>query len=155
MSPIYAQTVLDVQDRVLEVKEIRETFGSSTKKIVLKLSPHSPKKFKLNVEYLYRFKSEKLSGAYVGANGGLVLTTQPELSEIYTGKNTLAFDISDSTVMNGDEVELLVEISKPNKDIHGIKVDVSVVNSSTNTLESGKRLLGLLSRNYDLVSNCP
>jgi hypothetical protein len=62
----------------------------------------------------------------------------------------LVFDISESSVRSGDELDLLVEISKPNQNAHGIKVVVTLKDAKGNIVSGGRKLLGLLGRSYQI-----
>lgn len=141
----FAQKVHQVSGEVLDLGDMR-----GTSKFVLKLDSSTPKEFKVKFNYKYQFVSQELNGVFVGPSGDLAFSTRPVSSETYENKSKLVFDIEESTVMNGDDLELLIEVSRPNKNMHHLKVVVSLRDAKGNVVSGGRRLLGLLGRSYKI-----
>ncbi len=150
----YAKDVIDVSSKVIDIGQVTETLGNSTKRIVLRLNPASPEEFKVKFSYKYKFVSRELDSVIIGPGGIGGYTTRTNV-EYFDGNETIRFDIAESTVPQGETLELVVEISKPNKNTHGIKVVVSLAEGKGNSVEGGKRLLGLLGRSYEIKADCP
>ena len=150
----YANDVIDVSSKVIDIGQVTETLGNSTKRLVLRLSPASPEEFKVKFSYKYKFVSRELDSVIIGPGGIGGYTTRTNV-EYYEGNETIRFDIAESTVPQGELLELVVDISKPNKNIHGIKVVVSLSEGKGNSVEGGKKLLGLLGRSYEVKADCP
>ena len=146
----FAQQVIEVNSREIDLGEIRETLGLSTKRVLLKVSASSPEEFKVKFNYKYRFVSHELDNVFVGANGNLGYSTRVSSSDNYDADTKLVFDISESSVSRGDQLDLLVEISKPNQNAHGIKVVVTLKDAKGNVVSGGRKLLGLLGRSYKI-----
>lgn len=143
---LYAQSI-EVKSKLVDLGEIRETLGDSTRKVVLKINGSTPKEFKVKFNYKYRFTSEKLDHVFVTPSGDLSFSTRPEYSELMDNDGKISIDVEESTEAQGEEVELILEISKPNKNIHGVKVNLAVVGEK-NTVSGGKTLMGILGRSY-------
>lgn len=141
---------IEVREAVIDLGEVHETLGSGTRKVTLKLDGSTPKEFKVKFTYKYRFTSTEIATAYVGANGQLGIITRPGPSEQFVGKETLRFDVEKSSLEDGRELSVLIEISKPNKNTHGVKVKASLVNAADDVISGHKRLLGLLGRSYTI-----
>lgn len=138
-----AQKVHQVSGDVIDLGEMR-----GTQKFVLKIDANSPDEFKVKFNYKYNFVSQELSSVFVGPSGELGWSTRSVSSETYENKTKLMFDISESTVARGDTLELLVEVSRPNKNMHHLKVVVSLRDAKGNEVSGGRKLLGLLGRSY-------
>ena len=149
-SNVFAQQSIEVISPLIDLGEIHETMGLSTKKISLKISASSPEEFKVKFKYKYRFVSHELDNVFVGPNGSLSYSTRASSSETYEADTKLVFDIGESSVHRGDELDLLVEISKPNQNAHGIKVEVTLKDAKGNIVSGGRKLLGLLGRSYKI-----
>ncbi len=145
---------IEVTSGLVELGEVRETLGDSTRKVTLKLGPSTPEKFKVKFSYKYKFTSTEIASAYVGANGQLGILTRPGPSEYYDGKQTLYFDVQESTLSEGGELLVLIEISKPNKNTHGVKVVSTLVDAKDDVISGHKKLLGLLGRSYTIKKSC-
>ena len=150
---VYADQVVEVKSKEVDLGIVTETYGKSIKRVLLKITPDSPKEFKVKFNYKYRFTSKELDSVILtpGGFGGFSTRT---VSESYEANEVLRFDASESSAQMGDDLEVMIEISKPNQNIHGIKVAVKLVEEKGNTVEGGKRLLGLLSRSYKIKANC-
>ena len=146
----FAQQVIEVNSKMIDLGEVRETMGLSTKKIILKLSAGSPEEFKVKFNYKYRFVSQELDALFVGASGNLSYSTHSVSSETYEADSKLVFDISESSAIKGEDLEVMVEISKPNQNSHGIKVVVNLIDAKGNVISGGRKLLGLLGRSYTI-----
>jgi hypothetical protein len=146
----FAQQVIEVKSKMIDLGEVRETMGLSFKKIILKLSAESPEEFKVKFNYKYRFVSQELSAIFVGPSGNLTYSTRSVSSETYEADSKLDFDISESSAAKGEHLELMVEISKPNQNSHGIKVVVNLIDAKGNIISGGRKLLGLLGRSYKI-----
>jgi hypothetical protein len=146
----FAQQVIEVKSKIIDLGVVRETIGLSTKKIILKLSSESPEEFKVKFNYKYRFVSQELDALFVGASGNLSFSTHSVSSETYEADSKLVFDISESSAVKGEDLELMVEISKPNQNSHGIKVVVNLIDAKGNIISGGRKLLGLLGRSYKI-----
>ncbi len=149
----FAQQSIEVSSNVVDLGSVTETYGTRPKIVTLKITPNSPKEFKVKFNYKYRFTSKELDSVILTPGGFGGFTTRTT-SESFDADETLRFDISDSSVQLGDELELVVEISKPNQNIHGIKVAVKLVEDRGNTVDGGRKLLGLLGRSYHVKANC-
>ncbi len=149
----FAQQVIEVNSREIDLGEIRETLGLSTKRVLLKVSASSPEEFKVKFNYKYRFVSHELDNVFVGANGNLGYSTRVSSSDNYDADTKLVFDISESSVSRGDQLDLLVEISKPNQNAHGIKVVVTLKDAKGNVVSGGRKFLGLLGRSYKVTES--
>ena len=152
-SNAFAQQVIEVNSREIDLGEIRETMGLSTKRVLLKVSVSSPEEFKVKFNYKYRFVSHELDNVFVGANGNLGYSTRVSSSDNYDADTKLVFDISESSVSRGDQLDLLVEISKPNQNAHGIKVVVTLKDAKGNVVSGGRKFLGLLGRSYKVTES--
>jgi hypothetical protein len=146
----FAQQVIEVKSEMIDLGEVRETMGLSTKKISLKISGSSPEEFRVKFKYKYRFVSHELDNVFVGPNGSLSYSTRASSSETFEADTKLVFDIGESSAHRGDELDLLVEISKPNQNAHGIKVVVTLKDAKGNVVSGGRKLLGLLGRSYKI-----
>lgn len=144
---------IGVVDETIKLSEVHETNHGGTKRFILKLSPSSPENFKVKFKYHYHFTSRQID-SIVLSSGGISSYNTKSSTEYYEGSETLRFDIGESSVKEGEELELLVEISKPNKNSHGIKVTVKLVDEKENTVNGGKKLLGLLGRSYEVKKTC-
>lgn len=138
-----AQKVHQVSGEVIDLGDMR-----GTQKFVLKIDGNSPEEFKVKFNYKYNFVSQELNGVFVAPSGDLGFMTRPVSSETYENKTKLVFDIAESTVARGETLELLVEVSRPNKNMHHLKVDVSLRDAKGNVVSGGRKLLGLLGRSY-------
>lgn len=141
---------IEVTSGLVELGEVRETLGDSTHRVILKLGPSTPKEFKVKFTYKYKFTSTEIAAAYVGANGQLGVLTRPGPSEYYVGKQTLQFDAEESSLSEGGELKVVIEISKPNKNTHGVKVVTSLLDAPEDVISGHKKLLGLLGRSYTI-----
>jgi hypothetical protein len=150
MCSLSALGQVEVSSSLIDLGEVHETLGSSTKKIILKLSPSTPNEFKVKFKYKYRFKSTEIASAYVGANGQLGIITRKVSSELYIGKETLQVDVENSTLSEGGELKVLLEISKPNKNTHSVKVVATLIDAKEDVISGRKKLLGLLGRSYQI-----
>jgi hypothetical protein len=150
---VYADQVFEVSSKVVDLGVVTETYGKSVKRVLLKISPESPKEFKVKFNYKYRFTSKELDSVIVtpGGFGGFSTRT---VSESFEANEILRFDASESSAQMGDDLAVIIEISKPNQNIHGIKVAVKLVEEKGNTIDGGRRLLGLLGRSYKIKANC-
>lgn len=147
----FAQTHKELTSDHLDLGDIR-----STTKFVLKITPQTPEKVKIHFNYQYRFASEEISQVYVGGNGNLGFSTRTTYSDLYDSKQKVSLDLSDSTVFSKNDALLVVlEVSKPSKNSHWIKVDVSLQDAKGNIISGGRKLLGLLGRSYKIeASQC-
>ncbi len=150
---VYADQVFEVNSNVVDLGVVTETYGKSIKRVLLKISPQSPKEFKVKFNYKYRFTSKELDSVVLtpGGFGGFSTRT---VSESFEADEIIRFDTSESSVQVGDDLEVIIEISKPNQNIHGIKVAVKLVDEKGNTVDGGRKLLGLLGRSYKIKANC-
>ena len=80
-------------------------------------------------------------------------STRVSSSDNYDADSKLVFDISESSVSRGDQLDLLVEISKPNQNAHGIEVVVTLKDAKGNVVSGGRKLLGLLGRSYKVTES--
>lgn len=139
----FAQKVHQVSGDVLDLGDMR-----GTEKFVLKIDPNTPEEFKVKFNYKYNFVSQELSNVFIGPSGDLGFSTRSVSSETYENKTKLVFDIGESSAVRGDSLELLVEISRPNKNMHHLDVVVTLRDSKGNVVSGGRKLLGLLGRSY-------
>jgi len=151
---LFAQETLFVQGKQIDLGIVHETLGNSVKKVLLEINQDTDHEFKVKFDYKYRFVSHELETVTITPSGFGGYTTR-QIIQDYTGKQTLRFDIGESSVVRGEKILVLLEISKPNKNIHGIKVEAKLLNNETNSIEGGKKLLGLLGRSYTIKENCP
>ncbi len=150
---VLAQSLVPVKENVIDLGVIHETLGRSVKKVILELDEETSQEFKVKFNYRYQFVSHELESVTLTPNGIGGYSTRRRVED-YTGKQVLRFDISESTVVKGEKLFVLLEISKPNQNIHGIKVDVKLLNNESNVLDGGKKLLGLLGRSYTIKESC-
>ena len=150
---VLAQSLAPVKENVIDLGVIHETLGRSVKKVILELDEETSQEFKVKFNYRYQFVSHELESVTLTPNGIGGYSTRRRVED-YTGKQILRFDISESTVVKGEKLIVLLEISKPNQNIHGIKVDVKLLNNESNVLDGGKKLLGLLGRSYTIKESC-
>lgn len=150
----FAQETIEVTSSIVDIGQVHETLGSGTRRLVLKLNPSSPQEFKLKFHYKYRFVSQEIETVHINAGGFAGYSTR-SVVENFDGDEKIRFDIAESTVTQGESLELIVEISKPNKNIHGIKVAVRLAESKGNIVHGGKKFLGLLGRAYEVKADCP
>lgn len=123
----------------------------SATKFVLKITPQTPEKVKINFNYQYRFASEEFDQVYVGGNGNLGFSTRTTYSDLYDSKQKVSLDISNSTVFSkSDDLQIVLDVSKPSKNSHWIKVEVSLQDAKGNTVSGGRKLLGILGRSYKI-----
>ena len=151
----FAQKVqtLDVDKNLIKLDDVHETNFGGTKRFILKLSSASPDSFKVKFKYHYHFTSKTID-SIVLSPGGISSYNTTSSTEYFVGHETMRFDITDSSVMEGEELQLLVEVSKPHKNTHGIKVVVKLVDEKGNTVNGGRKLLGLLGHSYEVKKNC-
>ncbi len=150
---LYAQKALPVKGGVVDLGVVTETLGRSVKKVILEIDQETSQEFKVKFNYRYQFVSHELESITLTQNGFGGYSTRRRVED-YTGKQVLRFDISESTAIKGEKLLVLLEISKPNQNIHGIKVDVKLLNNESNVLDGGKKLLGLLGRSYTIKESC-
>ena len=150
---LYAQGALPVKGGVVDLGVVTETLGRSVKKVILELDEETGQEFKVKFNYRYQFVSHELESVTLTPNGIGGYSTRRRVED-YTGKQVLRFDISESTVLKGERLRVLLEISKPNQNIHGIKVDVKLLNNESNVLDGGKKLFGLIGRSYTIKESC-
>ncbi len=150
---LYAQGTLLVKGGVVDLGVVTETLGRSVKKVILEVDEETSQEFKVKFNYRYQFVSHELESVTLTQNGIGGYSTRRRVED-YTGKQILRFDVSESTVVKGEKLLVLLEISKPNQNIHGIKVDVKLLNNESNVLDGGKKLLGLLGRSYTIKESC-
>jgi hypothetical protein len=142
-----------VSEETIKLDDVSETNHGGTKRFILKLTAASPENFKVKFKYRYHFTSRSID-SIVLAPGGISSYNTTSSTEYFDGKETLKFEIGESSVKDGDELLLQVEISKPNKNTHGIKVVVKLLDEKGNTVDGGKKLLGLLGRSYEVKKDC-
>jgi hypothetical protein len=151
----FAQKVqtLDVDKNLIKLDDVHETNFDGTKRFFLKLSAASPESFKVKFKYHYHFTSKTLD-SIVLSPGGISSYNTTSSTEYFEGHETMRFNIAESSVLEGEELQLLVEVSKPHKNTHGIKVVVKLVDEKGNTVNGGRKLLGLLGHSYEVKKNC-
>lgn len=145
--------VIGVTEETIKLEDVQETNHGGTKRFILKLNAASPDYFKVKFKYHYHFTSKTIDSIVLGP-GGISSYNTSSNTEYFDGKSSLSFDIGESSIKDGDELQLQVEISKPNKNTHGIKVVVKLVDEKGNEINGGKKLLGLLGRSYDVKKSC-
>ena len=122
-SSVFSQTHKELTQESLNLGDIR-----GTQKIVLKITPNTPEKVKILFNYQYRFTSQEIDHVYVGPTGNLGFSTRNTYSEIYDSKQKVAIDIADSTVFSkSEDLFVVLDVSKPHKNTHWVKVDVSLL----------------------------
>jgi hypothetical protein len=142
----FTQDYKDLISETIDLGNIR-----SATKFVLKVTPQTPDKVKIHFNYQYRFTSEEIAQVYVGGNGNLGFSTRTTYSDLYDSKQKVTLDISDSTVFSkNDELQVILNVSKPSKNSHWIKVEVSLQDAKGNTVSGGRKLLGILGRSYKI-----
>ena len=145
----FSQEYKDLTSETIDLGNIR-----SATKFVLKITPQTPEKVKINFNYQYRFASEEIAQVYVGGNGNLGFSTRTTYSDLYDSKQKVSLDISDSTVfLKNEELQVILDVSKPSKNSHWIKVEVSLQDAKGNTVSGGRKLLGILGRSYKVEAN--
>lgn len=149
----FAQQVLDVNSGLIDLGDVRETNYGGTKKVVLRLSANTPDKFKVKFVYQYHFTSKEIDSILItpGGIGDISMRTR---SEYFEGKEVVKFDVSESNLKSGEELEVLVEISKPNKNTHGVRVVSKLKADKGNQISGGKSLLGLLGHKFSIKAGC-
>jgi len=143
-----------VKGSKIDLGTVTETLGNSVKKVILELDDSTGREFKVKFNYRYQFISHELDSVTITPSGFGGYSTR-RIVQDYTGKQVLRFDIGESSIVRGEKILVLIEISKPNKNIHGIKVETKLLGNSSNSIEGGKKLLGLLGRSYTIKENCP
>lgn len=151
---LFAQETITVKGAKIDLGTVTETLGSSVKKIILELDDSTAHEFKVKFNYKYQFVSHELETVTITSSGIGGYSTR-RIVQDYIGKQVLRFDISESSVIRGEKILVLLEISKPNKNIHGIKIETKLLRNSADFIEGGKKLLGLLGRSYTIKENCP
>jgi hypothetical protein len=151
---VMAQSLVPVREKVIDLGVIHETLGRGIKKVLLDLDESTPPEFKIKFKYKYQFVSHELDSVTI-TPGGIGGYSTRRIVQDYTGKQVLRFDIGESSIVRGEKILVLIEISKPNKNIHGIKVETKLLRNSSDSIEGGKKLLGLLGRSYTIKENCP
>jgi len=147
----FAQKATVVNAKVVDLGDMR-----GMNKFVLKINPQSPEQFKIVFNYKYNFESQEIGEVFVGAGGSLGFSTRTSYSETYENKQKILIDLSESSVVKeGEELELVLDINRPNKNMHGLKILVTLKDAKGNRIEGGKKLLGLLGRSYSIISDCP
>lgn len=151
----FAQKIeeIGVSEEVIKLDDVQETNHGGTRRIILKLNSASPDYFKVKFKYHYHFTSKTIDSIVLGP-GGISSYNTSSSTEYYDGKTSLSFDIGESSVRDGDELKIQIEISKPNKNTHGLKVVVKLLDEKGNEINGGKKLLGLLGRSYDVKKKC-
>lgn len=148
-SVLLAQTQKEITTKNLDLGNIR-----SDTKFVLKITPQTPEKVRIYVNYQYRFTSKEIAHVYVGGNGNLGFSTRTAYSELYDSKQKISLDISDSSVFSkNDELHVVLNVSKPSKNSHWININVGLQDAKGNTVSGGRKLLGILGRSYRVVAN--
>ena len=149
----FAQKVINVDSEIITLDDVYETHGKSAKRVVLKLSRNTPASFKVKFKYHYHFTYKEIGSITVGPNGSgsINMTTS---TDFFEEKETLKFDIGESSIQNGDDLDLVIEISKPSQNTHSLKVVTSLKEAKGNQISGGKVLLGLLGRKYSIKAIC-
>ena len=149
----HAQEIIEVSSKKVSLEKVYETLGKGPRKVILKLSSMTPKEFVVKFDYKYRFRSQELDSVII-TPGGIGGYTTRTTTEDFEGHESLKFDLSESTVELGDELAIMVVISKPNQNTHSIKVEASLIDPKGNTIRGGRVLLGLLGRSYKISAGC-
>lgn len=151
---LFAQEIMVVKGAKIDLGTVTETLGNSVKKVILELDDSTANEFKVTFKYRYQFVSHELDSVTITPSGIGGYSTR-RIVQDYTGKQVLRFDIGESSIVRGEKILVLIEISKPNKNIHGIKVETKLLRNSSDSIEGGKKLLGLLGRSYIIREHCP
>lgn len=141
----FAQKVHQVNGSVIDLGDMR-----GKNKFILKIDAGSPEEFKVKFNYKYNFVSQEIGSVFVGPSGDLGFSTRSVSSETYENKSKIAFDIGESSVTRGDSLEVIIEIDRPNKNMHHLNVVVSLKDAKGNIVSGGRKLLGLLGRSYKI-----
>ena len=151
---LFAQETMTVKGSKIDLGTVTETLGNSVKKVILELDDSTAHEFKVAFKYRYQFVSHELDSVTI-TRGGIGGYSTRRIVQDYTGKQVLRFDIGESSIIRGEKILVLLEISKPNKNIHGIKVETKLIRNSSDSIDGGKKLLGLLGRSYTIKEDCP
>lgn len=150
---VQAQDLIEVSSDKVTLEKVYETMGRGARKVLLKLSSNTPKEFVIKFDYKYHFRSQELDSVII-TPGGIGGYTTRTTTEDFEGSETLKFDVSESTLDRGDEIEMMVVISKPNQNTHSIKVEATLLDPKGNTIKGGRVLFGLLGRSYKISAEC-
>jgi hypothetical protein len=145
--------IIPVTNNVIDLGLVHETLGKSSKVVELKISSGSPVNFKVKFKYKYRLASKELYGAFISPSGDLHLLTAPKLSDIYIGKSRVHFDISQSTVLFGDNFSLILEISRPKKSSSKLLVVVRLKDNEENRVIKTNWPKSLFHHSFEVIGN--
>ncbi len=142
--------VIEVDKKKIVLEDVHETNGGGTKRFILKMGPSTPDDFKVSFKYHYHWTSKNIDNIVLTPNG-VGSVNFGSSTEYFEGTETLRFHVGESSVQ---DLEILVEVSKPRKNTHGIKVVTSLKEAKGNSIEGGKVFLGLLGRSYEVKAAC-